>query len=417
MPAQTITPRYMTRFSCIGGACEDTCCSGWGITLDAADHRKLRRVLGQTKADRELFDKNVKRLRGGARSDTKFALIVLQPTTGYCGFLGADKLCSLHGRFGESSITDVCSTYPRRQSVVGDRVELAAALSCPEAARQALLADDGMELVDLDRRDARDVWVQIADPEGDLYAQSLDVVRMSMMQILAGAGSLAAGLGTLAALADALGTGFGKGKVFDPQAVVRTLEDFEDPARAKEIASALASIDVPLEVPMRPLLEILAKRFELPEGRFGDVLKHAANAYSITDNALVADVAKAYGARRKEVGALIDGRLNRILVNYALNHTFTDWFTGSQNLGVWVRGLILRVALVRFLVHAHPDVAALATAATDGDATRTVERVAIDTVYRMGRTIDHHGPFVTLLDRVLPESMPGLEHALCLLKL
>jgi len=416
MPSPVLAPRYMSRFSCIGGACEDTCCSSWSIAIDSDHYRKMRRALGQTKSDRELFEKNVKRFRGG-RTDSKFALIVLDPKTSRCNFLANDGLCGLQQRFGEATLPDVCVTYPRRQSLVGDRIEMAAALSCPEVARQALLHEDAMELVDIESKSARDLWVQIAEG-GDVYEQSLDAVRMTMLGIIAGAGTLASGIGTVAALAHVLGDAFAKGKPFGREALGRALDDFSKPDRSQQIAKALESIDMPLEVPMRPLLEILSKRVDLPEGRFGAVLAHAVDAYSIGENAIVADVAKAYLERRESVEALVDPRLNAILVNFALNHVFTHWFTSSPNLGVWVRGLVVRVALIRFLVYAHPEIAALASApATEGEPARTVERVTIETVYRMARTVDHHQPFLKLLDEVLPRTMPGLEHALAMLKL
>ncbi len=417
MPPSVLAPRYLARFSCTGGACEDTCCSSWAIAIDGDHYRKMRRALGQTKADREMFEKNVKRLRGG-RTDDKFALIVLDQRTNKCNFLSADGLCGLQRRFGEATLPDVCMTYPRRQSIVGDRVEMAAALSCPEAARQALLHADAMELVDIDAKAiARELWVQIAEGE-DVYEQSLDAVRMTMLGIIAGARSLSAGLATVAALAHVLGDAFGKGKPFGRDALARALEDFAKPERAEQMAHALDGIDMPLEVPMRPLLEVLSKRVDLPEGRFGAVLAHAVEAYSIGETSVVAEVAKAYLERRESVRSFVDARLNAILVNYALNHTFTHWFTSAPNLGVWVRGLVVRIALIRFLVYAHPEIAALASAGTtEGDAVRTVERVTIDTVYRMARTIDHHQPFLRLLDDVLPKTMPGLEHALSMLKL
>jgi lysine-N-methylase len=417
MPSTVLAPRYLSRFSCIGGACEDTCCASWSIGIDGEHYRKMRRALGQTKADRELFDRNVKKLRGG-RTDARFALIVLDQKTNKCNFLAKDGLCGLQQRFGEPTLPDVCVTYPRRQSIVGDRVEMAAALSCPEVARQALLSSDAMELVDIDAKAiAREHWVQIAEG-ADVYEQSLDAVRMTILGIIAGASSLAAGLGTVAALAHVLGDAFGRGKPFGPDALVRALDDFSKPERSEQMAKALEDVDMPLEVPMRPLLEVLAKRVDLPEGRFGAVLAHAVEAYAIGETSIVADVAKAYLERRESVRALVDARLNAILVNFALNHTFTQWFTSSPNLGVWVRGLVVRVALIRFLVYAHPEIAALASSpATEGDATRTVERVTIETVYRMARTIDHHQPFLQLLDEVLPQTMPGLEHALSMLKL
>lgn len=413
-----IAPRYLARFSCIGGACEDTCCAQWSIAIDSDHYRKMRRAFSQTKAERELFDASVKRLRSG-RTEAKFALIVLNQKTQKCNFLAEDGLCGLQQRHGEATLPHICVTYPRRQSVVGDRFESAATLSCPEAARLALLHPDAMELVDLDssKTIARDLWVQIAGG-ADIYEQSLDVVRMTMLEILAGAGSLAAGVGTIAALAHVLGDGFGQGKPFDRDALTRALDDFSKPERAEQMARELESIDMPLEVPMLPLLEVLSKRIDLPAGRFGEVLKNAVEAYSIGAEAIVADVAKAYSARRESVRALVDGRLDAILVNFALNHAFTYWYTSAPNLGVWVRGLVVRIALIRFLVFAHPEIAALAApGTTEGDAVRTVERVAIEVVYRLARAVDHYKSFIEMLDQELPKMMPGLEHALSMLKL
>ena len=31
---QALVPKFVDRFSCIGSACEDTCCSGWQVTID-----------------------------------------------------------------------------------------------------------------------------------------------------------------------------------------------------------------------------------------------------------------------------------------------------------------------------------------------------------------------------------------------
>src|SRR5215813_7582033 len=35
------TLRYMTRFSCIGPACEDNCCHDWKVSVDHTTHEKL----------------------------------------------------------------------------------------------------------------------------------------------------------------------------------------------------------------------------------------------------------------------------------------------------------------------------------------------------------------------------------------
>jgi len=39
-----LIPEYFEEFSCIGGACEDTCCAGWNITVDKKTYQNYRKV-------------------------------------------------------------------------------------------------------------------------------------------------------------------------------------------------------------------------------------------------------------------------------------------------------------------------------------------------------------------------------------
>ncbi len=416
-----VAPRYQTRFSCIGGACEDTCCAKWGISIDADHFRKMRTILGQTKKDRAAFEASVKRVRSGG-SKEKYALIVLNEKTNRCNFLDGDSLCSIHARFGAEALPSICATYPRRQSIVrssdNTRLEVAAVLSCPEAARQALLPKDAMELVESDLGAiAGDHWLQMADgSSGELYDDGLDVVRGALLQMISGAPSASAGLATAAAFAEALGPGFAR-KVaapIDAQTLLRLAAEFTEPETSARMAAELGKVEVPLAVPLRAILQILSTRFQDPHGQFG-LLLQAAKAYGITASTVVSDVAEKYAAHRDPIAARVEARLDAMLSNYALQHVFSHWYTKSPDLGVYVRGLVLRVALVRFLFFAHPDVVALGVAATDGDVTRTTERVVVETVYKLTRDIDHNPAFLRLLDQVMPATMPGLEHALTLL--
>ena len=39
-----LVPEYYKQFQCIGGACEDTCCAGWNITVDKPTYQKYKKV-------------------------------------------------------------------------------------------------------------------------------------------------------------------------------------------------------------------------------------------------------------------------------------------------------------------------------------------------------------------------------------
>lgn len=425
-PPNVIAPRYQARFACIGAACEDTCCAGWSISVDADHFRKMRAALGKSKEDRATFEASVKPVQSNA-TRSRYALVVLNGASGRCNFLEDSSLCMLHARHGEWLLPDTCATYPRRQSIVrtpdSERLEVACVMSCPEAARLALLSKDAMELVDVQRQGmiVREHWMQLNDPSltKEIYDAALDIVRGALLQIISGAPSLTAGLATCAALADQLGPAFGRNvpTPIHPDTLLAMIAEFSRPEISAQMEAELRKIDVPLTVPMLPLLQVLSTRFELAHGHFSILLKNAVNAFGISQNTIVADVARAYEAERDAVGPLVESRLNELLLNYVLQHVFSYWYTHASNLGIYVRGLFLRVAFLRFLTFAHPDIIALKNGGTESDAARTVERVVVEVVYKMTRDIDHHGPFVLLLDQVLPAALPGLEHALTLLKL
>lgn len=39
-----LVPEYIEDFSCIGSACEDTCCAGWNITVEKKTYQAYRKV-------------------------------------------------------------------------------------------------------------------------------------------------------------------------------------------------------------------------------------------------------------------------------------------------------------------------------------------------------------------------------------
>ena len=63
-PQEFITTKYMTRFSCLGPECEDSCCHWWTVTMDRQDYVAMRKAMSADKRGKEAFDRGVKRLSG-----------------------------------------------------------------------------------------------------------------------------------------------------------------------------------------------------------------------------------------------------------------------------------------------------------------------------------------------------------------
>lgn len=138
---QLLVPQYMKQFSCIGSACEDSCCIGWRVNIDEETYKKYKKT-----SDAELkplFAKNVTRQRSNASSKS-YAKIKMDKG-GNCSFLSEEKLCRVQMNLGEEFLSNTCAVYPRSINSINDVVEKSATMSCPEAARLALLNPNGVE--------------------------------------------------------------------------------------------------------------------------------------------------------------------------------------------------------------------------------------------------------------------------------
>lgn len=136
-----LLPRYVSRFRCIGPDCEDNCCTGWRVTIDKKTFNTYRQSKHPGLA--RLFAQQIKRQRSQA-SETEYACIELKPDTHECPFL-EERLCAIQREMGESNLSDTCFSYPRFSRNLGGQFEQALTLSCPEAARQALLKADAFD--------------------------------------------------------------------------------------------------------------------------------------------------------------------------------------------------------------------------------------------------------------------------------
>jgi lysine-N-methylase len=141
-----LVPRYMKEFACTGSACEDTCCAGWQVYIDKNTYKKYNKV--KDPVLKPLLEKHIKRIRP-TQNDQAYAKILLDANH-YCPMLTEEKLCNVQLNLGEKYLSNVCATYPRVTNIVNDLLEKSATLSCPEAARMALLNPDGIDFEEIE---------------------------------------------------------------------------------------------------------------------------------------------------------------------------------------------------------------------------------------------------------------------------
>jgi lysine-N-methylase len=141
-----LMPRYVERFRCLGSSCEDTCCSGWSIHIDKKTYKAYRQNTAPELS--KLLAKNLVRDENAANS-AFYATIRPEGEAQNCPLMQGG-LCSIHKHLGESHLSDLCFTYPRVSRLFNGQLEHTLTLSCPEAARQALLAEDAFEFIEDD---------------------------------------------------------------------------------------------------------------------------------------------------------------------------------------------------------------------------------------------------------------------------
>lgn len=124
-------PSYYAAFTCLGGACPDSCCVGWSVVVDDETAARYAAEGGEFGA----------RLRALTTVDDDGDRVIAH-VGGHCPFWTQEGLCEIQLRLGHDALCRVCRTYPRLRQDYGTFVEHGLALSCPAAA-QLILASTG----------------------------------------------------------------------------------------------------------------------------------------------------------------------------------------------------------------------------------------------------------------------------------
>lgn len=118
---QITKPTFYKEFSCIAGACPDTCCAGWQIMIDEKSLQKYRRFKGS--------------FRNRLHNDIDWKEHSFCQYDKRCAFLNEDNLCDIYSEAGKDMLCDTCRKYPRHIEEFEGLREYSLSLSCPEAAR------------------------------------------------------------------------------------------------------------------------------------------------------------------------------------------------------------------------------------------------------------------------------------------
>ncbi len=446
MPKQSMslsykTFNYLPDFSCLGGDCEDTCCKDWDIWFDQPHYQLLKETVEQH--DGMLADKinrYIKLNENDTNNGHNFAQLKLD-SNGSCPFLQGDGWCELHQQFGETPLSNVCAFFPRVLSRQGDVVELSGALSCPEMVRKCLFAEDDIELIDfsptiLPRPDDYPLTRELLLPADHFYYDNFVTVREILLKLGKMEGfSLESRLYYMANFANRLNLFYhleadNNDSLLEnelKQALsVSMLERMDDYVTKYDPADPIAIIVI------QAVLQLRIQQF--PHDTYSQFVKQVFGEYenlmagedtvSRQDETLPPEhLWQCYRQRRALIDKYFADELDRCFTRYLINCLYREWFITMPDLFTYIHMLIIRLAVLRFLVYSHPGIYQLAEnimqkndsiSAADQEELR---KYLVEVVYRNSRAIDHNTVFLKVVyDAIHEQQMMTYEYSLPFIK-
>ena len=135
------SPAYVKAFKCDGTICGAKCCHGWQVDIDRLTHERYKRI-----KDSQIRNKILNSMQWNKSSETY--RMILQDTK--CPMLREDNLCEIQKSLGDKYLSNTCADFPRRTNVIDKVVERTLSLTCPIAARLALLNPNPMKFEPLE---------------------------------------------------------------------------------------------------------------------------------------------------------------------------------------------------------------------------------------------------------------------------
>ncbi|MDG1484478.1 MAG: flagellin lysine-N-methylase [Myxococcota bacterium] len=352
----SFTWRYMNRFQCIGGDCEDTCCAAWGVEVSRTD---VAAIHGWLADEPGRFEEAILTYPPKHRSPGRFGRIRMSPGCN-CPLLSTDGLCGVHANLGEAALPMTCTSYPRSLGIRGEVEvrELSGFLSCPEVVRQLLADEDALTREPGVGEHRMNLDQSIGRPGP--YFERLDAVR-----------TFVAAIGEGRPLADQLWLQFR----FSASSV----------ARFNRAATAAG----PIEALMAQFSE---------ESHLDAVLAERPGRLDAFDAVFLAQVAKmatTEGQYRKPQALLLETFLQHgstddldavlaghraasaswqappELSRYVAHHWLTRWYTNGPDLSYHAEWLLMKMAILRLLLVSGADLVAA--------------------IYSTDRIVEHHG--------------------------
>lgn len=420
------TQDYFRDFQCLGGDCPDTCCQCWDIKLDRQHYELLQARMSEDPKQQSLFETYIRVNDKPVLGDHDYAHINMADN-GYCPMLADDGLCDIHRAHGVEPLGNICTFFPRVIVRRGDNVEMSGALSCPEVVRRCLSQETLPSLVrfspaDLPRPEYP-ITRELPRNKSDHYAHYFSQVRDSFLSIMACEEEpLAVRLYALASVANRISRFYHQGcEAFEASLLEKELQR----ARSEEAFVYWANYleqyqsDEPMAlIVIQSILQLKQEQF--PQEKTSQLAKRIFAAWAGEDGHR--NWTELFAEREQQVEQNLSMLLERYITRYLYNCLFREWFYTMPDSFTYIQMLLVRTAILRFLLIADPEVAILLEEYTRGelDEKQLEQRffeLAVNTTYRFCRDVDQNLPFLQVLYNALGEQqMMNFDYSLPFIK-
>lgn len=408
--------RFVTRFSCIGSACEDNCCHSWAVGIDQSKLSQIRKTLRRSPDELQRLNDGIELLPPNERTRESFARLRMRDD-GRCFMLDGDGLCSIHRRHGQALLPEICRTFPRFASVSECGVELTATPACPEVARLMLLAPDATDIITIDAesaghpptpvqsypnvpREAVEISTRIRRRMHELLGHTeypLDSCLYFVLEFANHLRQLPPGQDEIGWLIEALDR---------PDSLQGLHERFVELRRLIEVDLGPAAIAATW---------CCSKKNSDPFARVClDILRTYATADDTAGGEVKIEIkVSEYKRRREIVLGVLGHRVGLYLRNRARYLCFENWHLRERDFSQTIRSVFLQLVLLRFLLVSHPD--ALAAAQDPVNGADRMDRLAVRLFYMFSRMLDANRNWTTEFFKLVTEQVPDFDAAVRLL--
>ena len=409
-----LTTAALERFACIAGRCEDSCCEGLTVTLDAGSIERLQSVLSESAEGRERLRRLV--VLGQAGGPAPARPHVQLDQQGACPLLEADRRCGVQVSAGEAALPTACAIFPRTALAVGEHLEVGGSLACPEVSRLVLLANEPAQLRPASRPmlPRRYVGAAVAADPTDGFGHHFLEVRGFLLRLIRREDlSLATRLVAAGHFADRVKDFFhaGTAEWRDPGRAARASErlhaelaDAESELQLARLSDDMCEVKIPGDSTAAMLATLLLERKRLPHSRrFGELVNAAfasLQAEALGRDARVGDgvtpeqLWHVYSRRRGALEARLLERNHQLAINFCEHFLLRHPYTGSRSLLEFLYGMMVQLAAVRFLVLGHPDIADLLNAQPSASDRERLDQVMVHVCQTFTKAIGHQPAYL-----------------------